>query len=488
MKRCLRTLAGTLLLLPSWGWAQPAIPPQGAPPPDNDSGSAPVSASDLDTSTTKTESAPTDGTDIGQLKVDDPMLTPVPPPQRVLSDWRQALAELRARSPNYLRAQAQVEVARGRSRMALASSLPSLTANAQITQHLLTTERTVDGTVYQIPDPATLAQVGGTLRIPVLSARNWYDYSTSKREIERSAMTLEDAERLIIGGLAESIVSVVTAERLAEVTRVNLSAALSTLELNRRRSRLGAGSALDVLRAKQESTRSRAQVVEADETLRESREALGIALGYSEPWGVTPSLKLDQLRQDARDTCKRGTDIHDRADVRAAAAGAAIAERNVASVKYSHLPTVDLNSSLNHYSWASIQNPSTSWTIGAALTWHLYEGGLRTGEKRLNEALFEQSRQNTIELERNAQLEVSQSVRKVEVARQSLDIAQEARTIAQDNAKLARAKFINGTGTSFDMVDTQSTARQSELDVTVKEFRLLRAEIIAFLALASCEL
>src|SRR5690606_8258754 len=277
-------------------------------------------------------------------------------------------------------------------------------------QHLLFGERVFQGEVFRGPNPARPIRVGANARVPILSVRNWYDYATSKKQVEQAKITLEDAERLIIGGLAESIVTVVTAERLSEVTRVNLSAALSTLELNRRRARLGSGSALDVLRAKQEVTRSRAQVVEADETLREAREGLGMALGYSEAWGVTPDLKMDQLRQDARDTCEQGSDIKDRADVRAALAGAAIAERNVNSVMYSHLPLVDLTSSFNHSNSASPQPNSviwvSTWTIGAALTWHLYEGGLRTGEKRQNEAYLQQSQQTTIEVERQAELQV----------------------------------------------------------------------------------
>lgn len=432
--------------------------------------------------------------EVGKLDVDDPMLEPVPSPKRIISDWRDAIELVRTRSTDYLRTQAQVEAARGQSRIALSRALPQLTGNAGATYHLLTedgasfNEDTGQPELTRIPDPRGRWNVGATLRVPVLSARNWYDYATSRRTIAQAEMARDDAERLIIGGLAQALVTVVTAERLAEVTRVNLKAALSTLELNKRRTRLGAGSAVDVLRSQQEVARSRAQVIDVDESLALAREALGEALGYTEPFGVTPELKIDELRQDARDTCDMGTDPTDRADVRAAAAGAAIAERNVKSVMYGFLPTVDFLSTLNYSSVETFSSPQTTWTIGGALTWHLYDGGQRYGEKQLNEALLEQRRQDSIDAERSARLEVARATRGVRVARASLEIAEESRQIAKDNARLARAKFINGSGTSFDMVDTQRTAREAELDVTVKEFDLLRAEIIAFLALASCDL
>lgn len=429
------------------------------------------------------------------LDVDDPMLAPVEPPDRIITDWREALQMVKTQSSDYLLAQASIEAALGRSRMALAGALPQLTGTANYGYHLLTSEvergtnpLTGEPVIQTVPNPREALTFSGSLRIPILAVRTWYDYATSRRTAEQAEITRDDAMRQIVAALAESMVTVVTNERLAEVTRVNLAAALSTLDLNRRRARLGAGSAVDVLRSQQEVALSRAQVVSADEALRRSREALGQALGLAEPVGLTPDIKLDQLRADARSTCEANSDPLNRADVRAAAAGAAIAERNVRSVLFDHLPTVDFVSNINHTTNASIAFVPTTWTIGAQLTWRLYEGGLRYGEKRLNRALLTQATENTRQAERLARIQAMQATRGVSVAQASLEIAEESHKISQENAKLAKAKFMNGSGTSFDMVDTQSTARQAQLDVTVKEFELLRAEIIAFLALASCDL
>ncbi len=478
------------LLWPGLAQAQPAAPgdtegsaapPAGAPEVAPNEGQV----ADQTVSAAGSGSPPTPP---DTLDVEDPMLTPVPPPRRVLKDWREALEMVRNQSSDYLVAQSNVEAAVGRSRMALAGALPTLTANANYNYHLLTSEVERLGQTVTIPDPREALTLGATFRVPILSARTWYDYATSKRSIEQEKISRDDAERQIVAAVAEAMVIVLTNERLAEVTRVNLAAALSTLDLNRRRARLGAGNAVDVLRSKQEVAQSRAQVVSADEALLRAREALGQALGLSEAVGITPDIKLDQLRADAHATCKLNADPLDRADVRAAAAGAAIAERNVKSVLFEHLPTIDFVSNLNHTTNASIAFVQTTWTIGAALTWRLYDGGLRYGEKRLNEALLTQATENARLAERTARIEAVQATRSVKVAQSGLEIARESRQIAEDNARLAKAKFINGSGTSFDMVETQSTSRQAEIDVTVKEFELLRAEIIAFLALASCDL
>jgi outer membrane protein TolC len=480
------------------GAPSPSVPDAAAPPSAQTAGESstePSSSPPLPAPDGGTQGAQAPGAPESSTRAEDPMLSPIPAPARILTDWRDALQMVRTQSSDYLVAQSNIEAALGRSRMALAAALPQLTANANYQYHLLTSEvergtnpLTGEPIIQRIPDPREALNLGGTLRIPVLAVRTWYDYSTAKRSAEQAEISREDAERQIVAGLAEAMVTVVTNERLSEVTRVNLAAAIETLELNARRAELGAGSAIDVLRSRQEVAQSRAQVVAADEALRQSREALGQALGLAEPVGLTPDIKLDQLRADARSTCQTSTNPLERADVRAAAAGAAIAERNVRSVMFDHLPTIDFVSNFNHTTNGSIAFVQTTWTIGAALTWRLYDGGLRYGEKRLNQALLTQAQENTRRTERLATIQASQAVRGVSVAQASLELSQETQKIAQESAHLAKAKFLNGSGTSFDMVDTQRAAREAELDVTVKEFELLRAEIIAFLALASCDL
>jgi outer membrane protein TolC len=230
--------------------------------------------------------------------------------------------------------------------------------------------------------------------------------------------------------------------------------------------------------------------VEADEALRKSRESLGFALGSSDAWGVNPQIKLDTLRADARATCAQGETIEQRPDILAAVEGEEIARRNVKAVTFDYLPTLSAETILT-YTTNELQTANRkniTWTIGAMFSWHIFDGGLRSGERRQNQGVYEQQSQQAQKSRLSAQLEVTQSYRGVNVAKSSLEIAKTKRDVAMSSAKLSRIKFVNGTGSSFDLVDTQSTARQSELDVTVKEFELLQAEIAAFLALASCEI
>lgn len=426
--------------------------------------------------------------------VDDPMLAPPPPAQHVLNTWQEALATLRRDSTSLKTAQARIEQARGRARATLAPALPSVTGNANVTQHLLRGDSApiaFGGTVFQpsrsIPDPSLTWNAGLNLSIPVLDTSTWYQHGTAKDSIDNAALDAKEVERQQIALVANAIVEVVTRERLAEVSRVALNSALSTLNLTKRRAALGAASTVDVLRVEQEVSDSRAQVVATKEDVIRAREALGANLGSSDSWGVTPEIHLDSLATDARTSCTVETSVDQRPDVRAANAAVGVAERNVKAVDYGFVPTVDVGSSLTYWQPRSaVNNEHVTWTIFGVLNWNIYDGGVRTGNREARRADLELSRQNVSDVRRRAQIEVNQAIRNVEVTTATLAVATRSREIASETARLTQVAYLNGTGTSFDLVDSARRLRAAELDLAIKEFQVLRAKIAALLALATC--
>jgi outer membrane protein TolC len=398
----------------------------------------------------------------------------------VLNNWQQALGLVRSRSTSVATAQARVAQAQAASRLALAGVLPNLQADASVNRNLLTAQ------AGPIIFPSTQWNAGLSLRQSLINLRSWYEIGTRRREEEASAVSAEDAERLALGALADTIVSVITAERVAEVNRVSLRSNLSTLDLTKKRTLLGAASAVDVLRAEQEVASSRAQLVAGDESLRRAREALGMALGFPEAWGVAPDIKVDQLATDARSVCSPIPGPDQRSDVRSARLNLDVSERNVSAPSYGRAPTLDLVSNLDYTTPAQIR--SVTWTIGAVLSLPIYDGGVLGSERSANVAVSEQARQNLTQVERQARLEATQAQRSVQVAQATFEVSRQARDIAAESARLSRIAFVHGTGTSFDLVESARRQREAEIDVTIKEFDIVRAQITALLALSNCNL
>lgn len=422
--------------------------------------------------------------------IDDPMLEPAPRATQVVTSWRQALELVRAHSVDVRSSVVRVERARAEARQALSGALPNLSAHARVGTHILRGEVLAPNgdRVATLPARPSGWDAGLSLVVPIFRPAEWSAHGTAEDAVAARSLDVKEAERRVVAAVADAIVSTVTAERLAEVNRVLLRSSLSTLDLNKRRAALGASSQLDVLRAEQDVEAARAGVVTADEQLLRAREALGLALGTSDGYGVSQGIRVENLAADAQTSCRKENGVLARADVKAASANVSLSEQRKENVDWTLYPTIDARSNLTYYGAAVAANGThTEWTAEAVLTWNLYDGGQRYAERNALEADVRLSREQLNDTRRRAELEVSQSMRAVQVAGRNLAVATRARDIAAETARLAKIAFMNGSGTSFDLVDTARTLRQTELDLAVKEFEVLRAEVAAFLALASCD-
>jgi outer membrane protein TolC len=419
--------------------------------------------------------------------VSDPLLDTPPPPSNVLASWQQALQLVRDQSVSMRLARVNVQRAEAQVRSALAPALPQLLGTAGVTKYLLKGEQ--EGTGTTIPQQSAIWNAQLALTVPLFRPFAWSTHGSAKDAVEASKLSAKETERQVVAGFASVIVTVVTAERLAEVSRSSLRAALSTLDLTKRRAALGASNTLDVLRVEGEASLARSQVVTATEALMRAREALGTALGSSESWGVMPDIKLDSLATDAQKVCRPERDISTRTDVRAANANLAVNERRMKAIDWTYLPTLDGVSAIGVQDPNfAVNNRPVNWTIGALLTWNIYDGGLRGGQRMSAAAEVEGSKAERDETRRAASLELTQALRNVQVAEANYAVSAKTREINFETVRLSKISFLNGSGTSFDLVLTERQLRISDADLAVSEFSVLQAKIAALLALSTCNL
>jgi outer membrane protein TolC len=164
------------------------------------------------------------------------------------------------------------------------------------------------------------------------------------------------------------------------------------------------------------------------------------------------------------------------------------AKQDRKTADYLFAPTVDLVSQAGYFSYF-FRSPSFdhwAWQGGVTATWVIFEGGDRYGQRRQKEANEAIAREELVRTQRVAALENIQSERGILVARATLDVSTKTRDIAKEQARLSQIAFLNGSGTSLELVDSTSKLRAAEIDVLVKEFGVFQAELAAFLAKAEC--
>lgn len=432
--------------------------------------------------------------------VTDPLLEPPPAPAHVVGSWREALAMVKARSVELQIALADIERAEQQGRQAFASLMPTLTGSANATKLLVRTVNnsfTGERDVQFIPPRGNSYGAGLALNIPLISPRGWYAQGTAEQSKRIAQMSLREQRRILATSVASALVSVITSERLAELNRVGLRGSLERLALTKRRSELGVANALDVLRLEQDANAARATIITGDENLRQAREALGLALGDPEAYGVPRNLSLDTFARESAQACGKVDAVEERSDVVVARERIEQARRGHRDVELQFYPTVDLRSNYN----ATLQPffaifgdrvvdttvTSHGWTIAGVLTWNIFDGGVRYAQLRDTQIQVNQAEARLEQTRRNASIEVKRTIRGVEVAEQSRKVAEQARVLAQETERLARVSFELGRGTSLELVDAARQLRQAEVQLALREFEVVQSKLRALLALSNCD-
>lgn len=421
--------------------------------------------------------------------VSDPMLTPIPPPKRFIASWEEASQLLRARSTDLRRAYDDIKRAEADSRTALAAVLPTLNASGTATHTILPK---ASGSSFV--DASGTTQISGSnnsysgsvrAQLTLIDVHAWHAIGTAHVSEDASRLSYQDLERTTAASLATAIAQTVTAERVAEIARVGLKAALERLALTEAKERTGTGTGLDIVRARQDVANARSSLVSDDETVRRSRDTLGLAVGLTEPVGVLPTTDLSSIGQSVLKACRALPDLEHRPDVLAAGKNVEIAERRRTEVDQGFLPTLAVGSTLGATT-PDFVNVRPTWNVQAVLSVPIWDGGARYGARRNAAAVADQSAASLEALRRSSSVDLVQARRQVEVAEESRRVAEEARNLALEVDRLTRIAYQTGKGTSLDLITSADALRQAEVSLALQELAVVQARINNLLTLANC--
>jgi outer membrane protein, multidrug efflux system len=418
-----------------------------------------------------------------QPTISDPMLAPPEAAPGEVRSWDEALGLIR-RSPDFLTSVAAVERAVAQHRIALAAVLPQLGAVGSYT-HNFNTVAVPFGTATLIEPPVNVwaATVGASWN--VINPRSIYEVGTADLATEVARLSLADRRRVIAGSVVSAMLSTLAAGRVAELDRVGLRAALERLVLTQTRLKFARGTELDVDRASQDVAAARALLISGDESLRQSREALGQVLGSTTPLAAPADLDIEGFERAIAATCHMGDGIERRADVAAARERVAIAQRQINDAKLLFSPSVAVNSQLGYASAVTL-GPLETWTVGAALVVPLYDGGARYGAIRDARAAAEQAQQSLTAVRIDAVIEASRASRAVSVDTAARDVAKQQRDLAARIDERTRQGYASGLGTSLDLVTSAQALRQAEINLVLLEFEVAQARAGAVVVNAEC--
>jgi outer membrane protein TolC len=163
-----------------------------------------------------------------------------------------------------------------------------------------------------------------------------------------------------------------------------------------------------------------------------------------------------------------------------------VAHRGINDVKLSFLPTITAQSTIATSAPVTQSAPPTTWNVQAVLTVPIWDGGARYGNLRDAESMEDIAALNLEASRRMALVQIAQARRSVSVAEDARRVAASARDLAAETDRLTRLSYQEGRGTSLELVTAAQSLRESEIQLALKDFDLVKSRILAILSLAAC--
>lgn len=403
---------------------------------------------------------------------------------RQLESWDEAVALFAQHAPDTKVAAEEVVRAAARRRTALGALLPQVNGQGLASFSLLAPPPGADSSTAALFGAAPYQTLGLIAQLSIIDVRAWNALATALENEDVARLTNADAQRLLIVNLAQALMTVVAAEKMAELNNSGVADAQSRLELAEKSEKAGATTSLDVSRLRQDLALAKATAVSSDEAVRQAREALGLALGLDEPVGVAPSFNLDGLAAQVPQRCRSVADLEARPDVRAAKASIGLAHRGVLDVGAQFLPSVAVRMNAQAFIISGTAIPI--WNVQAVLTVPIWDGGMRYGALREAKAVERQTEARSENTVRRARVELDRARRAIDVATASRKHAEEALAQSELTDRLIKKAWDNGAGTSLELVTAASALRAQRLQLALRDYDVLRARVAALFALSEC--
>ncbi|WP_343073335.1 TolC family protein [Pyxidicoccus fallax] len=402
-----------------------------------------------------------------------------------LLSFEEAIALAEKQSPNLDAARARLQQSRELGNKAWSGYLPTITASGSYIRNPKELTFEFPGA----PQPITLQQqnqLSGQLSAQqaLIVPRLWPAIHNAYVGERAAALTAENTRREILFTVAQAYLgaaslreSLAVQEQLLEVRRGFEKDAQTRFEV-------GDAERLAVLRATLDRKQAEQEVVRSRNAYATAKSALAALLARPVDFEVAPpqaaAVALPSEEGDVASAEKTAMD--QRPDAAAARLNVDLARGGRREILFGYLPNLYATGNASATNTAGLTGQSTIWTVGLALSWTLFDGGLREANLRESSGKIAEARANLRGTEEKIRDEVRKARNELESAEANLTTAEERVKLALESARLAKQNFDAGATTYLQVTDVnaqlagaQLSAVAEALNVQLSRLALARA-------------
>lgn len=380
---------------------------------------------------------------------------------------------------NVAAAEARFRQARSQLQGARAGYVPTVSVGASATRSRrpiaigggITTSETTSG--YQLPiDVSWEPDLWGRVRRTV---------EANRASAQASAADLESLRLSIRATLAQDYFQLRTLDAQKQLMDATAANYRRFLDLTKNRYASGVASRADVLQAETQLRSTEAQAVDIGVQRAQLEHAIAVLIGKPAALFAIPAAPL-AAEPPAVPVDVPSNLLERRPDIAAAERRVAAANAQIGAAEAAYFPTITLSASAGFESaelskWLTW--PSRFWSLGAAMTEVIYDGGLRGALTDEARAAYDATVADYRQAVLTGFQEVEDNLAALRVLEDEARVQNEALLAARQSVQLTTNQYQAGTASSLDVIVTQSAELANERSaVTIRGSRMISSVLL----------
>jgi outer membrane protein TolC len=415
---------------------------------------------------------------------------PVAPPRQgalptiTLAD---AMREAGAKNLDLRIARARLEQSKELHARAWSFYLPQVSAGATFTHNDfadVTLPATALGAPAGTPDVVITkqnqlaAQIQGTQAL--FAPQAIYGIAAARAGERLATDNIEQARQDILFGVTQAYYGAAGLKQVVAVNDRQLAIARDHERDAKVRFDAGAAPKVTLLRAEIDRARAEQDLKRAQNSYQGAKVALATLLDRREAdfeVEVPPAMQVPADGAALEDAAAR-----DRFDIRAAEEQVTVAQKNRDATIATYAPTLGAFGRYQYSNAAGFTGDSTTWAVGLALNWNLFDGGLREATLRENQARITEAtaaRESALARAREevqrARLDLDSALANREKAKEQVELARENQRLVDVNYKAGAATYIEVSDANTALLNAELSQVSEELNADLASARLLKA-------------
>lgn len=314
----------------------------------------------------------------------------------------------------------------------------------------------------QIVGPFRVFDARGYVHVPLLDISGIQSLRAARADEAAARHSYQQARNLVVMAIADQYLLAAADRSRVTAARAQLRTAGQALTQAEDMFHAGTVSALDVVRAKVQRDRERQNLIVQQDDAAKQKLSLARAIGLppgqayrlaqSIPAAPAPALSVEQALAEA---------LRRRPDYRAAEQTVRAAELSAAAARDQRLPTVDFSGN-----WGTIGNRINSnhptFTLAAQINLPVFQGGAIHGAEIAAQASLDRARDQASDLRAAIGQQVRSALLDVHATGEQVQVARDARTLADQELTLARDRFRAGVGDNLEAVEAEQEVAVAE--------------------------